>query len=116
MIFLLIHRSCAPYCYKYTNKNVACFLYLSYYFDSGFLFEGHLTVDPEPEQPAWLEQSHILTAAAALLGGESSQGDPSNVNDTEGARNILEQLVARLDNIIPEVSLVLLFSSHQTQL
>lgn len=68
-----------------------------------FLFEGHLTVDPEPEQPAWLEQSHLLTAAAALLGGESSQGDPANVNDTEGASNILEQLVARLNNIIPEI-------------
>lgn len=68
-----------------------------------FLFEGHLTVDPEPEQPAWLEQSNLLTAAAALLAGESSQGDPANVNDTEGARNVIEQLVARLDNIIPEM-------------
>lgn len=68
-----------------------------------FLFEGHLTADPEPEQPAWLEQSNLLTAAAALLAGESSQGDPANVNDTEGARNVIEQLVARLDNIIPEM-------------
>ncbi|KAM3378846.1 E3 ubiquitin-protein ligase AIP2 [Capsicum galapagoense] len=54
-----------------------------------FLFEGHLTVDPEPEQPAWLELS--------------SQGDPANVNTTEGARNVLEELVARLDDIIPEM-------------
>ncbi|KAF3666617.1 E3 ubiquitin-protein ligase AIP2 [Capsicum annuum] len=54
-----------------------------------FLFEGHLTVDPEPEQPAWLELS--------------SQGDPANVNTTEGARSVLEELVARLDDIIPEM-------------
>ncbi|XP_060208240.1 E3 ubiquitin-protein ligase AIP2 [Lycium barbarum] len=68
-----------------------------------FLFEGHLTVDPEPEQPAWLEQSNLLTAAAALLAGESSQGDPANVNASEGGHNVLEELVARLDNMIPEM-------------
>lgn len=67
-----------------------------------FLFEGHLTVDPEPEQPAWLEQSNLLTAAEALLVGESSEGDPANLDATEGVR-LLERLVASLDNIIPEM-------------
>lgn len=67
-----------------------------------FLFEGHLTVDPEPEQPAWLEQSNLVTAAEALLVGESSEGDPANLDATEGVR-LLERLVASLDNIIPEM-------------
>lgn len=95
-------------CYKYTNKNVACIWYLSCYFDSGYLFEGHLTVDPEPEQPGWLVQSNLLTAAATLFAGESSEGHLASADASEGARNVLEELVARLDNIIPEVSLVLL--------
>lgn len=64
-----------------------------------FLFEGHLTVDPEPEQPAWLEQSNLVTAAEALLVGESSA---ANLDATEGVR-LLERLVASLDNIIPEM-------------
>ncbi|KAH0767695.1 hypothetical protein KY285_003566 [Solanum tuberosum] len=36
---------------------------------------GHLTVDPE--QPTWLKKSNLLIAAAILLPGESSQGDPA---------------------------------------
>ncbi|KAJ8555438.1 hypothetical protein K7X08_012934 [Anisodus acutangulus] len=68
-----------------------------------FLFEGHLTVDREPEQPAWLEQSNLLTAAAALLAGQSSHDDPASVNASDGGQNVLEELVARLDNMIPEM-------------
>ncbi|CAN4076615.1 unnamed protein product [Withania somnifera] len=67
-----------------------------------FLFEGHLTVDPEPELPAWLEQSNLLTAAEALLVGQSSEGDPANFDATEGVP-LLERLVASLHNIIPEM-------------
>ncbi|XP_073021373.1 E3 ubiquitin-protein ligase AIP2-like [Primulina eburnea] len=68
----------------------------------GYLFEGHLTVDPEPPQPDWLVQSNLLTAAATLLYGESSAQLGSS-NTTEGAVNILQELADRLDNIIPEI-------------
>lgn len=70
---------------------------------AGYLFEGHLTVDPEPEQPGWLVQSNLLTAAATLFAGESSEGHLASADASEGARNVLEELVARLDNIIPEI-------------
>lgn len=53
-------------------------------------------------------QSNLLTAAATLFAGESSEGHLASADASEGARNVLEELVARLDNIIPEVSLVLL--------
>ncbi|XP_075485836.1 E3 ubiquitin-protein ligase AIP2-like [Primulina tabacum] len=68
----------------------------------GYLFEGHLTVDPEPPQPDWLVQSNLLTAATTLLHGESS-GQLGSSNTTEGAVNILQELADRLDNIIPEI-------------
>ncbi|OIT25431.1 PREDICTED: E3 ubiquitin-protein ligase AIP2 [Nicotiana attenuata] len=70
---------------------------------TGYLFEGHLTVDPEPEQPGWLVQSNLLAAAATLFAGESSEGHLASADASEGARNVLEELVARLDNIIPEI-------------
>lgn len=71
--------------------------------NSGYLFEGHLTVDSEPPQPDWLVQSNLLTAAATLLHGESS-GQLDSSNTTDGAVNILQELVDRLDNFVPEVS------------
>ncbi|KAL0297334.1 UNVERIFIED_CONTAM: E3 ubiquitin-protein ligase AIP2 [Sesamum radiatum] len=69
----------------------------------GYLFEGHLTVDPEPPQPDWLVQSNLLTAAATLFQGESSGEQVENPNSVEGAVNLLQDLVDRLDNIVPEI-------------
>lgn len=76
--------------------------------NAGYLFEGHLTVDPEPPQPDWLVQSNLLTAAATLFHGESSGGQRGVSNSTEGAVNLIQELVDRLDNIVPEVSLCIL--------
>ncbi|KAK4422335.1 E3 ubiquitin-protein ligase AIP2 [Sesamum alatum] len=69
----------------------------------GYLFEGHLTVDPEPPQPDWLVRSNLLTAAATLFQGESSGEQVENTNSVEGAVNLLQDLVDRLDNIVPEI-------------
>lgn len=88
---------------------VACvvlrfFLLMRFIYDdnAGYLFEGHLTVDPEPPQPAWLVQSNLLTAAATLFNGESSAMQP-NSNSADGSANLLEELLDRLNNIVPEV-------------
>lgn len=72
--------------------------------NAGYLFEGHLTVDPEPPQPDWLVRSNLLTAAATLFQGESSELQLGNSNSEEGAASLLRQLADSLDNIIPEVS------------
>lgn len=76
--------------------------------NAGYLFEGHLTVDPEPPQPNWLVQSNMLTAAAALLQGESSADQTGNANSGEGAASLLNELINSLDDILPEVSLLFL--------
>ncbi|KAL6578545.1 D-lactate dehydrogenase [Orobanche minor] len=70
--------------------------------NGGYLFEGHLTVDPEPPQPGWLVRSNLLTAAATLFQGESSEGQMGNIT-SEGAVNLLQDLVDRLDDIVPEI-------------
>lgn len=69
----------------------------------GYLFEGHLTVDPEPPQPDWLVQSNLLTAAAALLHGESSGEQTGSTSSEEGAANLLHELANSLDDILPEI-------------
>lgn len=62
-------------------------------------------MDPEPPQPNWLVQSNLLTAAAALLQGESSGEHTGSANSSEaGAANLLHDLVNSLDDILPEVS------------
>lgn len=79
--------------------------------NSGYLFEGHLTVDPEPPQPDWLVQENLLTATATLLHGESSGGEAGTGNTLEGAANLIEELVSRLDDIVPEVAFRVSFST-----
>ncbi|KAL7150683.1 hypothetical protein ABFS83_05G130900 [Erythranthe nasuta] len=71
--------------------------------NGGYLFEGHLTVDQEPPQPAWLVQSNLLTAAATLFQAESSGLQLDNSNTEDGASSLLQQLVDSLDNIVPEI-------------
>ncbi|KAL3500340.1 hypothetical protein ACH5RR_039433 [Cinchona calisaya] len=71
--------------------------------NTGFLFEGHLTVDPEPPQPDWLVRSNLLSAAATLFSGESSNEQVGNINTSEEAANLVRQLVDRLDNMVPEI-------------
>uniref|UniRef100_A0A5B7BAC9 RING-type E3 ubiquitin transferase n=1 Tax=Davidia involucrata TaxID=16924 RepID=A0A5B7BAC9_DAVIN len=66
----------------------------------GFLFEGHLTVDPQPPQPEWLVQSNLLTTVATLFTAESSQ---ENSNTSESAVNLIQELVDSLDNALPVI-------------
>lgn len=69
----------------------------------GFLFEGHLTVDPEPPEPDWLVQSNLLTAAATLLAPESSHETEGNTSRPEDATNMLQELFDRLDDMVPMI-------------
>ncbi|XP_057952996.1 E3 ubiquitin-protein ligase AIP2 [Malania oleifera] len=69
----------------------------------GYLFEGHLTVDREPPQPDWLVQSNLLSTAASLFTAESSQGHADDNNISESAANILQELIASYENIVPEI-------------
>jgi E3 ubiquitin-protein ligase AIP2 len=73
--------------------------------DSGYLFEGHLTVDPEPPQPHWLVHSNLLTTAATLFAAESSQGPAESNNTTENAASLLQDLITSLDDVLPLVLL-----------
>jgi len=67
----------------------------------GYLFEGHLTVDPEPPQPQWLVQSNLLTTAATLFAAESSQAPAANETTQEDAANMLQDLLNRLEEVVP---------------
>ncbi|KGN55399.1 E3 ubiquitin-protein ligase AIP2 [Cucumis sativus] len=69
--------------------------------NTGYLFEGHLTVDPEPPQPQWLVQSNLVTAAAAALSNvESSQPSGENNNVSESVAGILLALNGDLETVI----------------
>ncbi|CAA7394991.1 unnamed protein product [Spirodela intermedia] len=72
---------------------------------SGYLFEGHLTVGPEPPPPAWLVAQNVLTTLAASQDwnavAESSRGqrdDNSNTADGSGVPEFVQQLI----NNVPE--------------
>ncbi|KAI9118446.1 hypothetical protein K1719_010778 [Acacia pycnantha] len=69
--------------------------------NGGYLFEGHLTVDPEPPQPQWLVQSNLLTTAATLFDAESSQGLAADDTSQENAANMLQDLLNRLEDAVP---------------
>lgn len=77
------------------------------YDDSGYLFEGHLTVDPEPPQPQWLVQSNLLTAAAAtLFNAESSQAPVDNNNNSENTTDFLQAVIENLENAVDGVMFI----------
>ncbi|CAK9154102.1 unnamed protein product [Ilex paraguariensis] len=67
----------------------------------GFLFDGHLTVDPEPPEPDWLVQSGLMTAIATLSAGGSSQTE--NLDTSESNTNLIQELLQRLDNVVPMI-------------
>ncbi|KAL1353373.1 hypothetical protein HN51_017328 [Arachis hypogaea] len=69
--------------------------------NGGYLFEGHLTVDPEPPQPQWLVQSNLLSTAATLFAAESSQGSAATDTTPENAANVLQELINRLEEVMP---------------
>ncbi|XXG81612.1 hypothetical protein AAC387_Pa09g2201 [Persea americana] len=74
----------------------------------GYLFEGHLTVEPEPPPPAWLVAQNLLTALEAAQQqntvAESSQGRGENSNTSESSTGvnapvILQQLINSMQEI-----------------
>ncbi|KAJ0089512.1 hypothetical protein Patl1_13724 [Pistacia atlantica] len=69
----------------------------------GYLFEGHLTVDPEPPQPYWLVQSNLINAVSSLVTAESSRGPVDSNRNSEAAANIFQELINNLDAVIPEL-------------
>ncbi|GAY37543.1 E3 ubiquitin-protein ligase AIP2 [Citrus sinensis] len=70
----------------------------------GYLFEGHLTVDPEPPQPQWLVQANLMNAVASLSSSaESSRGLAERINNSETVANLFQELVNNLDDVIPEI-------------
>ncbi|KAJ4850365.1 hypothetical protein Tsubulata_031317 [Turnera subulata] len=70
----------------------------------GYLFEGHLTVDPEPPRPQWLVQSNLMSSMAAVMEAGGSSGNPVEMGtNAESAATMLEELISSLDNIIPEM-------------
>lgn len=68
---------------------------------SGYLFEGHLTVDPEPPQPAWLAQSNLLTTFATLAEAESSQRQTGDGNMSESASALMQELMDSFNTVVP---------------
>ncbi|XP_010535775.1 PREDICTED: E3 ubiquitin-protein ligase AIP2 [Tarenaya hassleriana] len=68
----------------------------------GYLFEGHLTVDPEPPQPQWLVQQNLMSAFASIVAGESSRG-PGENNDAAATADLMQELINSLDSVIPEI-------------
>lgn len=78
------------------------FLTCSFHVDLGYLFEGHLTVDPEPPRPQWLVQSDLINTVANLVSaGSSHPTEERNLSET--AANLLQELIRNVDNTIPEV-------------
>ncbi|KAJ8750710.1 hypothetical protein K2173_015891 [Erythroxylum novogranatense] len=69
--------------------------------DRGYLFEGHLTVDPEPPLPPWLVRSNLMSSLSSLMEESSSNPEYDGVR-AERATNLLEELVNNLDDHIPE--------------
>nr|AGV54288.1 E3 ubiquitin-protein ligase AIP2-like isoform 1 [Phaseolus vulgaris] len=64
----------------------------------GYLFEGHLTVDPEPPQPQWLVQSNLLSTAATLLAAASSKARGANEHTEDDAADMLHDVLNRLED------------------
>lgn len=78
----------------------------------GFLFEGHLTVDPEPPRPPWLVlQSNLLNTLSAAQG---SNADAASVDSREGAAALYREIIENIDvTLLPQVYaflIVFLFS------
>ncbi|KAL6010547.1 hypothetical protein ACLOJK_000981 [Asimina triloba] len=64
---------------------------------SRFLFEGHLTVGPEPPPPLWLVAQNLTSALAAtqeqFTASELSQGDNDNTSGSSSRMHDLQELV-----------------------
>ncbi|XP_030538530.1 E3 ubiquitin-protein ligase AIP2 [Rhodamnia argentea] len=68
----------------------------------GYLFEGHLTVDPEPPRPHWLVQSELMNTVSMLAAAESSQQMEDN-HMSETAANLFQELMDNIDTTLPEI-------------
>ncbi|OAY68955.1 E3 ubiquitin-protein ligase AIP2, partial [Ananas comosus] len=76
--------------------------------DSRFLFEGHLTVEPEPPPPSWLVAQNLLRNLAVAEDWtsipESSQSQDNN-SGTEGA--MADQIPQAIQELLSNVTDVL---------
>lgn len=68
----------------------------------GYLFEGHVTVDPEPPQPNWLVQQNLLTALASQSQAHDSSGEDDVNNSAESMGTLLRGLVESLEDSMME--------------
>ncbi|KAJ4953748.1 hypothetical protein NE237_030580 [Protea cynaroides] len=79
--------------------------------DSRYHFEGHLTVDPEPPQPAWLRVQNVIDAAHSSMGISENAPESSfemlqdlinnmqqNLQDFE---SVIESALQDVDNVCP---------------
>ncbi|GAV74004.1 zf-RING_2 domain-containing protein [Cephalotus follicularis] len=68
----------------------------------GYLFEGHLTVDPEPDQPRWLvmQQNVMNVLATTTSTAESSRVAPVGGEDDA---NEFQYLIDDITNLLPDI-------------
>uniref|UniRef100_A0A0D6QYW3 RING-type E3 ubiquitin transferase n=1 Tax=Araucaria cunninghamii TaxID=56994 RepID=A0A0D6QYW3_ARACU len=78
--------------------------------DSRFLFDGQLTVGPEPPPPRWFAAQNFLTAVAMGNRARSTEAESTETSTQDGnapestgetsAQNVLEQVINNLQGIV----------------
>jgi len=68
----------------------------------GYLFEGHLTVDPEPPQPSWLVQQNLWTSLASHAHANANNGGDDANNSAESIGTVLRGLAESLEDSMME--------------
>jgi E3 ubiquitin-protein ligase AIP2 len=68
----------------------------------GFLFEGQLTVDPEPPRPTWMVAQNVLAALAS----EQDLRSRANLGQTSGAElpQLAELLTPEMQELMQRVN------------
>lgn len=67
----------------------------------GYLFEGHLTVEPEPPPPAWLVAQNVLSLAISegMIAGGRSHGQGTEDNSTTEGNGVPHYLQQMINNV-----------------
>lgn len=85
-----------------TIKKLTILLLLHFVSDSRYLFEGHLTVQPEPAPPAWLVAQNLLTTltvAQDLASPSERQEENSNATETSRRAEVPESVRELINNM-----------------
>uniref|UniRef100_A0A2P2IV38 RING-type E3 ubiquitin transferase n=1 Tax=Rhizophora mucronata TaxID=61149 RepID=A0A2P2IV38_RHIMU len=77
----------------------------------GYLFEGQLTVDPEPPLPPWLVQSNLLNSFSSILASGSSPREVDEY-DPELAARAANELEGLMSNINPQELISIMEENH----